>query len=195
MSPSMMTSWWKDNPPQHLPGLLHGTAAEFPDRVLISRRQGQSWVDLTSQQFLDHVNSVARGLVAAGVEPEDRVVLMAKTRYEWALLDLAILSTGAALVLVLEAGHASRGVEDEGIALEEPGHLLVAYVARPVRASPGHPVDRHETRAVRRLRELHEHPVQVRLLDRDLALDVRRAVAVGGPVRCRWRHDVSFVRG
>lgn len=108
MSPSMMTSWWKDNPPQHLPGLLHGTAAEFPDRVLISRRQGQSWVDLTSQQFLDHVNSVARGLVAAGVEPEDRVVLMAKTRYEWALLDLAILSTGAVVVPVYETSSANQ---------------------------------------------------------------------------------------
>ena len=108
MSPSMMTSWWKDNPPQHLPGLLHGTAAEFPDRVLISRRQGQSWVDLTSQQFLDHVNSVARGLVAAGVEPEDRVVLMAKTRYEWALLDLAILSTGAIVVPVYETSAANQ---------------------------------------------------------------------------------------
>lgn len=108
MSPSMMTSWWKDNPPQHLPGLLHGTAAEFPDRVLISRRQGQSWVDLTSQQFLDHVNSVARGLVAAGLEPEDRVVLMAKTRYEWALLDLAILSTGAIVVPVYETSSANQ---------------------------------------------------------------------------------------
>lgn len=108
MSQSMMTSWWKDNPPQHLPGLLHGTAAEFPDRVLISRRQGQSWVDLTSQQFLDHVNSVARGLVAAGVEPEDRVVLMAKTRYEWALLDLAILSTGAIVVPVYETSSANQ---------------------------------------------------------------------------------------
>lgn len=108
MSPSMMTSWWKDNPPQHLPGLLHGTAAEFPDRVLISRRQGQSWVDLTSQQFLDHVNSVARGLVAAGVEPEDRVVLMAKTRYEWALLDLAILSTGAIVVPVYETSSTNQ---------------------------------------------------------------------------------------
>lgn len=108
MSQSMMTSWWKDNPPQHLPGLLHGTAAEFPDRVLISRRQGQSWVDLTSQQFLDHVNSVARGLVAAGVEPEDRVVLMAKTRYEWALLDLAILSTGAVVVPVYETSSANQ---------------------------------------------------------------------------------------
>lgn len=108
MSPSMMTSWWKDNPPQHLPGLLHGTAAEFPDRVLISRRQGQSWVDLTSQQFLDHVNSVARGLVAAGVQPEDRVVLMAKTRYEWALLDLAILSTGAVVVPVYETSSANQ---------------------------------------------------------------------------------------
>lgn len=108
MSQSMMTSWWKDNPPQHLPGLLHGTAAEFPDRVLISRRQGQSWVDLTSQQFLDHVNSVARGLVAAGVEPGDRVVLMAKTRYEWALLDLAILSTGAIVVPVYETSSANQ---------------------------------------------------------------------------------------
>ncbi|WP_462418809.1 AMP-dependent synthetase/ligase [Kytococcus sp. Marseille-QA3725] len=108
MAPSTMTSWWRDNPPQHLPGLLHGTAAEFPDRVLVNRRQGQTWVDITSQQFLEHVNSVARGLVAAGVEPEDRVVLMGKTRYEWALLDFAILSAGAIAVPVYETSSADQ---------------------------------------------------------------------------------------
>lgn len=108
MATSTMTTWWKDTPPQHLPGLLHGTAAEFPDRVLVNRRQGQTWVDLTAQQFLDHVNSVARGLVAAGVEPEDRVVLMGKTRYEWALLDFAILSTGAVTVPVYETSSTDQ---------------------------------------------------------------------------------------
>lgn len=108
MAQSTMTTWWRSEPPQHLPGLLHGTVAEFPDRILVNRRQGSTWAGITSRQFLEHVNSVARGLVAAGVEPEDRVALMAKTRYEWALLDLAILSTGAVCVPFYETSSASQ---------------------------------------------------------------------------------------
>ena len=48
-------------------------AAEAPDRVAFSRRTTEGWADVTARQFLDEVHSVAKGLVAAGIEAGDRV--------------------------------------------------------------------------------------------------------------------------
>ncbi|WP_148575072.1 AMP-dependent synthetase/ligase [Nocardioides caldifontis] len=74
-------------------------AAEQPDRVAFRRRSpgadGPGWSDVTAATFLAEVRQVARGLVAAGVRPGDRVALMSRTRYEWTLLDYAIWHAGA----------------------------------------------------------------------------------------------------
>ncbi|NED04032.1 AMP-binding protein, partial [Streptomyces sp. SID6648] len=48
------------------------------------------------------VHSAAKGLIASGVQPGDRVGLMSRTRYEWTLLDFAIWSAGAITVPVYE---------------------------------------------------------------------------------------------
>ena len=48
------------------------------------------------------MRAAAKGLIAAGVEPGDRVGLMSRTRYEWTLLDFAIWSAGAVTVPVYE---------------------------------------------------------------------------------------------
>src|SRR5262245_35270726 len=60
-------------------------AAEAPDAVQFARRIDGVWHDVTCAQFLEEVVAVARGLLAAGIEPGDRVGLMSKTRYEWTL--------------------------------------------------------------------------------------------------------------
>ena len=46
-------------------------------------------------QAANQIRSAALGLIAAGIQPGDRVGLMSKTRYEWVLLDFAILVAGA----------------------------------------------------------------------------------------------------
>ncbi|WP_338009746.1 hypothetical protein [Janibacter hoylei] len=73
-----------------------------------------------------------------------------------------------ALVLVLEVGHATGGVVDEGVPLEEPGHLLVTDVAGAVGTAAGQAVDSDEVGSLAGLGQLGVDAVQVLLLDGDL---------------------------
>ncbi|MEV1287892.1 long-chain fatty acid--CoA ligase [Micromonospora sp. NPDC049679] len=79
-----------------------------PDSVQFTRPTPTGWTDVTCAQFRDDVVAVARGLVAAGIEPGDRVALMSKTRYEWTLLDYAIWSVGAVTVPIYETSSAEQ---------------------------------------------------------------------------------------
>jgi long-chain acyl-CoA synthetase len=78
--------------------------------VVVYRRQiaPGEWSDVTCAQFAEEVVAVARGLVAAGVQPGDRVALLSRTRYEWSLIDYAILATGAATVPIYETSSAEQ---------------------------------------------------------------------------------------
>lgn len=79
-------------------------AAEAPDAVQFSRPDGEGgWSDVTCATFLAEVSAVAKGLIAAGIEPGDRVALVSRTRYEWTLLDYAIWFAGAATVPIYES--------------------------------------------------------------------------------------------
>ncbi len=57
---------------------------------------------MSAREFLAEVRTAAKGLIASGVQPGDRVGLMSRTRYEWTLLDFAIWSAGAITVPVYE---------------------------------------------------------------------------------------------
>ena len=63
---------------------------------------------MTASQFQDEVTALAKGLVAAGIEPGDRVALMSHTRYEWTLIDYAIWTAGAVTVPVYETSSAEQ---------------------------------------------------------------------------------------
>lgn len=74
------------------------TCEESPHLVLYYRPRNYEWVSVTAAEFLQEVYEVAKGLVAAGVEPGDRVAILSSTRYEWSLMDFAIWAAGAASV-------------------------------------------------------------------------------------------------
>jgi long-chain acyl-CoA synthetase len=69
---------------------------------------GATWRDVTAGQFRDEVADLAKGLIAAGVSPGDRVALMSRTRYEWTLIDYAIWAAGAVTVPVYETSSAEQ---------------------------------------------------------------------------------------
>jgi long-chain acyl-CoA synthetase len=77
-------------------------AAQAPEAVQFARRVDGGWQDVTCAQFRDEVLALAKGLIAAGIEPGDRVALMSRTRYEWTLIDYAIWSAGAVTVPIYE---------------------------------------------------------------------------------------------
>lgn len=77
-------------------------AARSPGHVAFARRSGGGWTHVTSKQFADQVSALAAGLIAAGIQPGDRIALMSATRYEWVLCDFAIWTAGAVTVPVYE---------------------------------------------------------------------------------------------
>jgi len=58
------------------------------------------WVSATWRQTADRVEALAAGLLALGIETEQRVGIASSTRYEWILADLAIMCAGAATTTV-----------------------------------------------------------------------------------------------
>lgn len=79
-----------------------------PDGVALARRTDDGWRDVTLRELHGLVTSAAKGLLAAGVQPGDRVVLLSKTRHEWTVLDYAIWWTGAVTVPVYETSSADQ---------------------------------------------------------------------------------------
>jgi long-chain acyl-CoA synthetase len=79
-----------------------------PDGALFSVPEGAGWRDITSSEFLAQVRALAKGFIASGIKPGQRVGLMCKTRYEWTLIDFAMWFAGAALVPVYETSAPSQ---------------------------------------------------------------------------------------
>ncbi|MFI9719685.1 AMP-dependent synthetase/ligase [Streptomyces sp. NPDC052396] len=81
--------------PGQLADLVFQHAAEHPQRVLLGREAAGRWQEVTAAAFRDQVLALAKGLVAQGVAPGDRVALMSRNRYEWTLFDFALWCVGA----------------------------------------------------------------------------------------------------
>ncbi|HVT66535.1 MAG TPA: AMP-binding protein, partial [Trebonia sp.] len=84
-------------------------AAEQPQAVMLRRKAaGGGWTDVIASQFRDEVQALARGFVAAGIAPGDRVAIMSHTRYEWTLADYALWTAGAVVVPIYETSSAEQ---------------------------------------------------------------------------------------
>jgi fatty-acyl-CoA synthase len=76
--------------------MLNRIATQYPDNeALVSVHQNIRW---TYREFLLQVNSLARGLMALGVERGDRVAIWAMNYAEWTLTQFATAKIGAILV-------------------------------------------------------------------------------------------------
>ncbi|RMI39088.1 AMP-dependent synthetase/ligase [Streptomyces triticirhizae] len=84
-------------------------ALATPDRPLLSRRATDgSWRDVTAAAFAEEVTSLAKGLVAHGLRPGDRLAVMSRTRYEWTLLDFAAWAAGLVPVPIYPESSAEQ---------------------------------------------------------------------------------------
>ncbi len=124
-------------PETSISDLLLATVHQNPDAVLVRRRAGQGWADLAAGDFLAEVVSVAKGFIAAGIGPGDRVGIMARTRYEWTLLDFALWHAGAVPVPVYETSSPSQTewiLADSGsqaVVVETAEHADLVETIRP----------------------------------------------------------------
>ncbi|MER5538255.1 AMP-dependent synthetase/ligase [Streptomyces mirabilis] len=89
--------------------VTHGSLADIPfdnatvapNAAVLSRKNTDgAWEDVTATEFAAQVLAVAKGLIAEGLAPGDRIAIMARTTYEWTLLDFAAWAAGLVTVPV-----------------------------------------------------------------------------------------------
>ncbi len=111
-------------------------ARKIPGTAVFSRRTEDAWTDVTAREFDEQVSRLAKGLMAAGITPGQRVALMCRTRYEWTLADFAIWAAGAVTVPVYETSSAEQVqwiLQDCGavaIVVETGGHTATVGEVR-----------------------------------------------------------------
>ncbi|MBO0851805.1 MAG: AMP-binding protein, partial [Pseudonocardia sp.] len=66
---------------------VFNNAERFPAAVSFRRKTDAGWVDVTTKEFADQVGEVARGLIASGILPGERVAILSRTRFEWTVAD------------------------------------------------------------------------------------------------------------
>ena len=99
----------QENPDANITDLLIERVQASPDEPLFALPQADgTWSDVSSSEFLEQVRALAKGLVAAGIEPGDKIGLICRTRYEWTLLDFATWFAGAILVPVYDTSSPSQ---------------------------------------------------------------------------------------
>ena len=112
----------------NLTNLIAERAWFEPNRITMSRPLGDGWQPLTAQQVEEEIRATAKGLIAAGINIGDRVAIMARTRYEWTILDFAIWYAGGCVVPIYETSSAEQVdwiLNDSGavaIIVETPTH-------------------------------------------------------------------------
>ncbi|MFB6978596.1 AMP-dependent synthetase/ligase [Streptomyces scopuliridis] len=93
-------------------------AGEAPDEAVLSRKGTDGrWRDVTAAAFAYEVRAVAKGLIAEGLRPGDRLAIMARTTYEWTLLDFAAWAAGLITVPIYPTSSAFQArwiLQDSG---------------------------------------------------------------------------------
>lgn len=104
-APALIVSDNKEN----ITDLLINRAAKTPELPLygVDQHDG-TWKTVTAAEFLADVESVAKGLIASGIQPGQAVAIMSRTRYEWSLVDFAIWFAGAVTVPIYETSAPSQ---------------------------------------------------------------------------------------
>ncbi|MFD8059016.1 AMP-dependent synthetase/ligase [Streptomyces cyaneofuscatus] len=119
-----------DNRPPSVAALFIDRVAATPDgeayRYPVPSASGEGpddWKSLSWGQAAKRVYAIAAGLIALGVQPEERVALSSATRVEWILIDLGVMCAGAATTTV----YPSTNAEESAFILADSGsRILIA---------------------------------------------------------------------
>jgi len=176
--------------------------ASQPRDAAFSKPSSGTWVDVTNAEFLADVRALAKGLMASGVGLGERVAIMSKTRYEWALIDFAIWTAGAVSVPIYETSAAQQVgwiVKDAGCAavvLETPTHARILAEAQADDLPELHHVWQIDAGGLDELRaagrEITDEAVEARrsqVTRGDVATIVYTSGTTGRPKGCQLTHD------
>ncbi len=92
----------------NLTNLIAERAWFEPERIIMSRPLGEGWQPVTAREVEEEIRATAKGLIASGVQIGDRVAIMARTRYEWTILDFATWFAGGAVVPIYDTSSAEQ---------------------------------------------------------------------------------------
>ncbi|CAM5265549.1 Long-chain-fatty-acid--CoA ligase FadD15 [Streptomyces alboniger] len=183
--------------PPIAPPVTHGSLADLPfdnadaapeHRVLSRRTEDGNWEHVTAAQFAEQVLALAKGMIAEGLTPGDRIAVMARTIYEWTLLDFAAWAAGLVTVPI----YPTSSVFQTRWILQDSGAVALVTEHASQAAALGPELNRlpdlsHmwiiEKGHLERLAELGQ-PVP------DQEVDVRRGM-LGPGDRCHRRVDPS----
>ncbi|MGV9710228.1 AMP-dependent synthetase/ligase [Gordonia sp. NPDC003424] len=102
--------------------IIFGLAEKNPDKTVVRRKQGSEWVPMRAADFADQVLRLAKGFIAEGVQPGDRVAILSSTRLEWSLVDFAVWSAGGVPVPIYDS---SSGPQIEWIMKDSAATMIV----------------------------------------------------------------------
>ncbi|KXC06974.1 AMP-dependent synthetase/ligase [Microbacterium hominis] len=96
------------DPQANVADLLVERVKATPSLALFAVPDGDGWRDITAAAFEREVIALAKGFAAAGIAPGDKVGFVARTTYEWTLVDFALFFTGAVMVPIYETSSAAQ---------------------------------------------------------------------------------------
>ncbi|WP_413040370.1 AMP-dependent synthetase/ligase [Rothia mucilaginosa] len=122
------------DPSLNLTSIVERHRADSSNPVLYRRQMSPgNWQPIRAQQFHQMVTDLAKGMIAAGIRPGDRVGIMSRTRFEWTVIDFAIWYAGAISVPVYETNAPAQAAwalsHSEAVAIFVEDEKLLNRVA------------------------------------------------------------------
>ena len=122
------------DPSLNLTSIVERHRADSSNPVLYRRQMSPgNWQPVHAQQFHQMVTDLAKGMIASGIRPGDRVGIMSRTRFEWTVIDFAIWYAGAVSVPVYETNAAAQAAwalsHSEAVAIFVEDEKLLNRVA------------------------------------------------------------------
>ncbi|MGE4107147.1 MAG: long-chain fatty acid--CoA ligase [Bacteriovoracia bacterium] len=97
-------------------------AQSTPNTLGFRYKPGTTWQDVTYGEFYTEAKQVSFGLMALGIQAQDKVVILSGTRFEWSICDMAILGAGAITVPIYPS---STPADIEYIVRDSEAKLLI----------------------------------------------------------------------
>jgi len=88
--------------------LLPLAAKKYADTPALRHKVGDDWVDVAYSELGEAVKEVALGLIDLGIQPGDKVAILAHTRPEWTYACFGVLSAGGTLVTIYQTNSAEE---------------------------------------------------------------------------------------
>ena len=96
------------DPNANVTDFLERIAGAHPEHPLFSIQKGDQWEGLSAGDFHEEVKAIAKGVIGIGIKAGDKLGLLSRTRYEWTLLDFAMMYAGVISVPIYESSSSEQ---------------------------------------------------------------------------------------